>query len=367
MVETACAAQYTADINLVTGTTSTGIQRQRVESLGAPISGTWSRVADQISEAVITVDVAGDCGAQLARRAPYLGFIELVIARDGQVVFAGPITDIAQSSRGRPARIAARDIAYWLTGAVLGVGGFTGSGDLTTQAVSMLTKALTTGPAPGIFRRDSGLILDNLGTASAGISADYLNDDRFATPDAALGDLVAMGLTWTVVNYRLLLGGRPDVDTVPVETVTDDDFTDDLETSVSIDDLVTYAWATSSDDATPPRSAYVSGDQLPRLTAVVDAGDSTAESALRAAARSALFWPARPVIASPDGTMLRVPDFTRAIPGRVVWEVQTEFLGQPIRQAMHLESVQVDWSAEGSEDIKPGLTPIGTAVPIDDV
>lgn len=362
-----CTAEYTADINLVSGTTSSGVQRERIESLGAPIRGTWSRVADEVSEASIQVDTRGDCGAQLARLRSYLGYIELVINRNGQTVWAGPITSITQDNRGDPATVTGQDVSFWLGDdrSHIGAGGYTGSGDVAAVAAEALTQALTTGPTPSVFRRDSGMILDYLDVAETGIVIDYETEDRFTTPEQILSDLVGLGLTWTVAKYRLMLGPRPQAGTVPTETVADQDFTQDLSTSVSIDDLVTYAWATSSDDGVPPRAAYVDGEQLPRLVAVIDAGEVTAEATMRQAARQALFWPAQPVIASPGGNMLRVPDLSRAVPGRVVWEVQTEFLGQQLRQAMHLESIQVDWEAMGLEEIQPGLTPIGTAVAVD--
>lgn len=364
MVADACVASYTADINLVSGNTATGITRERVDSLGAPISGTWSRVADEVSEARVVIDTSGDCGAQLNRWYPYMGFIELVINRGAETVWAGPVTAIGQSQRGQPAIVEARDIGYWLERARLWGTGYTGTGDVATLAQGALTTSLTAPGFPGTtFRRDSGLIMQNWGWSAVGESIAYIEDDPSATPRAVLDDLTAYGLTWTVAAYRLLGGPRPGVDAVPVETVHDQDFTDELDVSVSIDDITTHA--TAENTAGTRRSSNVAGTQLPRLETVVDAGEVTDADSIRVAARHALNWPVRPVIASPDGRMLREPDFSRALPGRVVWEVQTEFLGQRIRQAMHLESLQVDWVADGAEDIKPGLTPIGTAVPVD--
>jgi hypothetical protein len=364
MVADACAASYTADINLVSGNTATGIVRERVDSLGSPISGTWSRVADEISEARVIIDTTGDCGAQLNRWRSYLGFIELAINRGAETVWAGPITDIAQSRRGRPATVSARDIGYWLSRAQLWGTGYTGTGDVATLAQAALTQSLTTASIPGAtFRVDSGLIRANWAWAAVGETIAYEVTEPSTTPLAVLDDLTDYGLTWTVAAYRLLGGPRPAGASVPTETVTDQDFTDELDVSVSIDDLTTHA--TAENNAGTRRSSNVAGDQLPRLETVVNTGDTANVDSLRVAARRALFWPARPVIASPSGRMLREPNFARAIPGRVVWEVQTEFLGQRIRQSMHLESLQVDWVADGAEDIKPGLTPIGAAVALD--
>lgn len=364
MVADACVSSYTADINLVSGTTATGITRERVDSFGAPISGTWSRVADEISEARILLDTSGDCGAQLNRWYPYMGFIELVINRGTETVWAGPVTAIGQPRRGQPATVVAQDIGYWLTRAQLWGTGYTATGDVATLAQGALTASLTTASIPAAtFRRDSGLVMANWAWSPVGESITYAQTNPATTPLAVLGDLVDYGLTWTVAAYRLLGGPRPDIDAVPTETVHDQDFTDELDVSVSIDDLTTHATGVNTDGTR--RSSNVTGDQLPRLETVIDAGETTDVNTIRAAARRALNWPVRPVIASPDGRMLRDPDFSRAIPGRVVWEVQTEFLGQRIRQSMHLESLQVDWVADGAEDIKPGLTPIGTAVPID--
>lgn len=365
MVADACVASYTADINLVSGSTAGGdIVRERVDSLGLPISGSWTRVADEISEARILVDVSGDCGRQLNRWYPYLGFIELVINRGAETVWAGPITDIAQSKRGFPATVVAQDIAYWLARARLWGTGYTATGDVAAVAQGALTQSLTTTGFPAVnFRRDSGLIMANWAWSNVGESIAYEVTDPSTTPLAVLGDLTDYGLTWTVAGYRLLGGPRAAIDSVPTETVTDQDFTDELDVSVSIDDLTTHATGENNDGIR--RSSNVAGTQLPRLETVVDAGEVTDPDTIRAGARTALNWPVRPVIASPDGRMMREPNFSRALPGRVVWEVQTEFLGQRVRQSMHLESLQVDWVADGAEKIKPGLVPIGTAVPID--
>lgn len=365
MVADACIASYTADINLVSGTTAAGITRERVDSLGSPIRGTWSRVADEISEARVVIDTTGDCGAQLNRWYPYLGYIELVINRGAETVWAGPITDLGQPGRGRPATVVAQDVGYWLDRAQIwgGAAGFTGSGDTAAVAQAALTQSLTLGLPPDRFRLDSGLIMAHWGWTNVGETITYEQSDPSTKPLAVLDDLTAYGLTWTVAGYRFLGGPRPAIDAVPVETVHDQDFTDELDVSVSIDDITTQA--TAQNNAGSRLSANVAGSQLPRLETVVAVGDVTGAATMRAGARRALNFPARPVIASPSGRMLREPDFSRALPGRVVWEVQTEFLGQRIRQSMHLESIQVDWVADGAEDIKPGLTPIGTAVPID--
>lgn len=366
MVAPACRATYTADVNQVSGTTTAGIVRRRAVTLAEPVSGSWTRVADAVSEAVITVSTGGDCGQQLADLAPYLGYLELVLFRDGVQVWAGPITAITQERRGAPATISAADIAWWVDEqrAITGNPNWTSSGDVAAIAQAALTQILTTGPDPARYRRDSGLIMAHWDFATVGESIDYVNTDRFADGVSILTELVDYGLTWTVANYRLLVGPRPAIDATPVELVGPGDFDAPVQVQMRAEDLVTVGWgASSSEDLNA--AAHAAGTQLPRLTAVVDAGAVTATASLRAAARTALNFPARPTLATPSGKMLRAPDFARAIPGRVVWNVVTEALGYRFTQPMHLESIQVDFTIEGPEDIKPGLTPIGTATAVE--
>jgi hypothetical protein len=366
VVAPACRATYTADVNQVSGSTTSGIVRRRAATLAEPISGSWTRVADTVSEAQIVVDTGGDCGQQLADLAPYLGYLELVLFRDGVQVWAGPITGISQDRRGDPATITGADIAWWIDEqrAITGNPNWTSTGDVAAVAQAALTQILTTGPDPARYRRDSGLIMAHWDFDTVGTSIAYVNTDRFADGVSILTELVDYGLTWTVANYRLLVGPRPPIDATPVEIVGPGDFDAPVQVQMRAEDLVTVAWgASSADDLNA--SVHVAGLQLPRLTAVIDAGDVTAPASLRAAALPHLNWPARPTVATPSGKMLRAPDFAKAIPGRVVWNVVTEALGYRFEQPMHLESIQVDFAIEGPEDIKPGLTPIGTATAVE--
>lgn len=348
-----CIRTYAVQINLI----SEG-ERHPLTTAPEFSVGSWSRVADDVSEAEILLPSSRDCNAFLAQLWPYLGMIEAAIIRDGQLVWAGLITNIATVAPAEPVVIVATDNAYPMQRRDIG-STIDETGDPAQVADTVLNNVLSTPPAPGLDP-DPGLILASMDVEDVGESITYEVEDDTTELDAVMDDLTDYGLTWTMVNHRLLIGPRPDEETPLAEHLTEDDFTGNLAYEINLDDVVTYAVATSSDDDTANQTQAVDLPYtVPALGAVIDAGDTTSTATLQTAARRALVWPPRPTLtAQQPGELVADLDINRMIPGRVVWEIQATVLGRPVTERMALESLSVVFHEDGRETISPGLTPL---------
>lgn len=320
--------------------------------------GTWSRVADETSIAELIIESSVDCNNFLQQIWPYLGMVEIAIIRDGTLVWSGPIINIAYVSPREPVLITAADISYYTQRRIVDTV-ITASADPATVAADTLQSVLSTAPATGLDA-DPGLILDHLDTQTVGTTVDYENDTTTDSLYDILDDLTDYGMTWTVANHRLLLGGRADIDTAISHYVGDDNFTGDIEYEIDLDDVVTYAVAASSDDDTSNQTATIdTAGPYPALGSVIDVGDTTSSSSMQIAAQRALAWPPQPTISAQDpGELIGEFNVDTMIPGRTLWEVGTEFLGRHITQRMVLESLSVVFRDDGTETLSPGFTPI---------
>lgn len=103
------------------------------------IRGQWDRALDAISRGEITVAATESCCEKLCKFSPIRH--DLLIMRNGFVVWHGPIVRIKHSTSTQTARIEARDVVWWLTRRVVH-NDLAFTGDLTAYARLVIEDAM---------------------------------------------------------------------------------------------------------------------------------------------------------------------------------------------------------------------------------
>lgn len=169
------------------------------------VSAEMTRVLDETSTATITL---GECCDLLAdiRSVRH----SLALYRDGLPVWGGPIVQVNY----RTGQLSARDVSWWFDRRLIaGRRVFVGE-DLAAIAETLIRDTLALSD-PGIG--------NYLEVSPCGIIGDrtYDTDDGTQTVGDALRELARDGLDFTVLGWRMIIGGQQ-IDTRPIATLTDD-------------------------------------------------------------------------------------------------------------------------------------------------
>ena len=177
----------------------------RVAMIGDITELTWTRALSATSEATVTIAPRGEgCRDLLNSITPWAH--ELAIWRDGVPVWEGPVWDA--DDNGTAVTITARDVTQHLTKRMVHDGYDTEgeTADVAALAARMLRDAY--GP-------DDPDVLRHLWWQRAKATAERYVDPDTVTAIADLGELVALGLEWTVLNRRIMLFGRDPLGQLP--------------------------------------------------------------------------------------------------------------------------------------------------------
>lgn len=161
----------------------------------------WPRVIDEASEATVRVTLAGNtdaaCCAGLAATRSWAH--SLVVLRDGERVWEGPIVNIAMNRD--EALLTARDVTAWLD-----VRTTHDEIDITldTDLADIATRVITSALAP-----DDPCILQYLEVVPTGTLSTLTLDPNMEVAGDVLRELARSGLDYTAVGRMILLG--PDI------------------------------------------------------------------------------------------------------------------------------------------------------------
>lgn len=346
----------------------------------------WGRTINDISEASVTVPVAGaspECCQLLGRVRPWVH--ELSIYRDGDLVWQGPV--VPPRFRRDSVIISAQDVFSWFDHLV-------NEFRVTYTAAEADERGRRRAPITYIAENHIRL---NLVESSLSVPPDYPRimdylirrdgdlptikvekdgSDNVTVWNEYLGDILRewtkRGLTWTTVKRSLLLRGRPTSDTRATATLTLDHIMGDVEVVMDGTQGATYAFATSqqTQDISGGKTLATgrTGTAYGRLDTLVKVQEEDATDAdLRNAARDALAgrYPVPVSVNIPDAASLSPTapvTIRQLVPGERV-DVFADDLCLPLRQGFALSDVSVSWSSEQGENagerVQIGLIPLG--------
>lgn len=172
--------------------------------------GSWERVLDDTSTAGVNLAGLGrtsKCFAAIRDAEPME--YELAVARDGAVVWQGPLG--SKNADGTKGSYAARDVSAWWDRRVLPVDRVYTQTDLASVFEQLADDAMLEDPSPGI----------SVSTTPTGVLGDrkYLaGQNLMAAPE--LRSLAKAGIDWTVIGRDVLAGGIV-VPTAPIVLLQD--------------------------------------------------------------------------------------------------------------------------------------------------
>ncbi|MFF1468070.1 hypothetical protein [Streptomyces mirabilis] len=175
----------------------------------------WTRVLDGVSTAQATINPDGDCCGRLGRISTWRS--RLVIFRDGQYVWDGPITGITWSLG--EVEIRAQDALAWLGDRVPHENKAFTNADLSEIAEWLIED--------GYRPDDPGHTVEVVG--KAGVSGSRSYSAGIGQTLDHLGQLAEAGIDYTAIGSKILL--LPETHLVPVGRLSDTDLPDGLEVS----------------------------------------------------------------------------------------------------------------------------------------
>ncbi|MEU0770633.1 phage baseplate protein [Streptomyces albogriseolus] len=352
---------------------------------------TWSRTANDISDAAVTLlkgDIPTECCAALADCEPWVH--ELTLYRDSDLVWQGPIIRVIE--RGESFLIEALDVFAWLDRLVNTwlVQYTTVSADSAGRKrapvqyiawnhirLNMAESPLSVpddyaGILPYIQRRGETLTLPTsfikAGSGKKAIWPAFVGD--------ILRELTKRGLVWTTVGRAILLSStrtwfglaRPGV------RLTEADFAGDLEVVKDGMGAATYAFATTKqeNDLTPGKTFGTgkTGTPYGRLDLLVDMegtdpDDPVTDRDIRETAAAALLgkYPVPVTINVPQGSALNgtAPvTIEQLVPGER-FDVFTQSYCTQVQAGFLLSDLEVEWDGV-KEKVAVSLIPAGDAV-----
>jgi len=381
--ELGCAREYKVELVFVQ------VQNANGQALAAPVQWggeelrgvarvQWGRVANDVSEAVVTVSGAPDgamCCSQIEKILPHA--YELRIWRDGELVWEGPISQDVETSLGGDYVITARDVIDWLEGENgrpnLFNLNYPGS-DPVTIARDILVRNLTdTWAVPN----DYPMVLDYLYTSLAGETIAWAPGLVVERIMDLWEELTDYGLNFTTLGRSIYLTGRADTTTPVMAQLTQEDTNSPIVVTQDGEELgnVGIAVRPNADSDLPP-TLFIQGspNSIYRPAyRVVDVDKAVGTTTARRAAQRAIAGrTVPPLIVTMDGNAQLYPtapiqineiicgwtriDFVAAGRG-------TEGLCKPVQQAMTCASMNVEW-VPGLEKVQVALVPLGAPVVI---
>lgn len=318
----------------------------------------WTRTLDGISKATIQCTPAAaakqgldwrspGCGGLLANVHPWAH--ELVVYRDGERVWEGPVRRPSQNRSG--VTIAASDVLGWTERRVVS-SARSGEVEVLAEAQDILTAA---------FSEDPNVLAYVTALEPIGGTADPLVttvDTKAAAGyySAALQTLANAGLYYTVVGRRVVLWADPTLilGTTPILNPARH-LVGDIETAREGDELATQVWAVN--DQSEYSNFGGSSGFYGKVERILTAAGIAGSTALFGAASAWLPFhtPAPESLTIPDGSTLHCDapfPIEVLVPG-VLTPVKVHDLCWPVEQTMMLTGLKVSQDDDGE---KVGVT-----------
>lgn len=312
----------------------------------------FTRLLDETGDALVTVATQGagccDCGT-IGLGDLHVWRHVLVIARDGERVWEGPITSLTYSADAL--LIEARDHSAWLAQRTTKVADTFVGVDLATIAETLVRDA---------YDADDPCLEAYVDATPTGIDADrtYEVDDGYIADH--LRDLAETGLDWTQLGRALIITGE--VGAGVVATLNDGDFLEGLE--VVEDGLALCTRAIVQGDGVTGVAGgvdtyYGLHDCLVDADEVLDQASATAAAQGRVDASN----PGPVYVRVPDGASLAPTAgvcFNDLVPG-TLFTVRSSITCRDVAATLRLVELSVTVSG-GEESVAPVLVPVGLVV-----
>ncbi|MET9462552.1 hypothetical protein ABZY05_47415 [Streptomyces canus] len=310
------------------------------------ISVEWNRVLDDVSTAHVIINPDGDCCAQLGRVRTWRH--KLVVARDGVVVWEGPIIQ-AEWSYGK-VELWASDILVWLDRRVPHSNAtFTGA-DLTDIGAWLIED--------GFAPDDPGHTVEILGPANVEGGREYTVDDG-QTGDH-LRDLADTGLDYTAIGSTIVL--MPETWSASVGLLTDVDLPEGLIVAEDGSQLATRFVVHGDQNSGVQGVSGGTDAYYGLLERSVDESSVKTDASARAAARSrrAANYPVPVFLASDEVTLSpeAAVDVAKLVPGWCV-DVASQATCRPLTQRLKIAGVKVEEDGDG-ESVQVTLAPLSS-------
>ncbi|MER5904326.1 hypothetical protein ABT150_30200 [Streptomyces mirabilis] len=299
----------------------------------------WNRVLDGTSSARALIQPDGDCCNRLGRIGSWRN--RLVIFRDGQYVWDGPITDVTWSLG--QVEVTAEDVSVWLDDRVPHQDKTFTNVDLSEIAQWLIED----GYAPD----DPGHTVEVIG--QAGISGSRSYSAGIGQTGDHLRQLAEAGIDYTVIGSKILL--LPETHLVSVGRLSDADMPEGLEVSEDGKSLVTRwivagseeSGVVGTDGGTDPY--YGLHERYIEMTEIADVTSATqaAQARRRVSSQVPVFIDTQQVTISP----LAAIDVPSLVPGWAL-DVTSASTCRQVSQRLKITGVRV--TENGGDDNTPG-------------
>ncbi|MDH6489681.1 hypothetical protein [Streptomyces sp. SAI-127] len=315
----------------------------------------WTRVLDGVSTAQATINPDGDCCGRLGRISTWRS--RLVIFRDGQYVWDGPITGITWSL-GQVV-IRAQDVLAWLGDRVPHENKTFTNTDLSEIAEWLIED--------GYRPDDPGHTVEVVG--KAGVTGSRSYSAGIGQTLDHLGQLAEAGIDYTAIGSKILL--LPETHLVPVGRLSDNDLPDGLEVSEDGTGLTTRWIVAGSEESGIIGTAggidpyYGLHERYVEQTEITDqaSADQAAGARQRASGIVPVVIDTQQVTISPDAAV-NVPSL---VPGWCL-DVTSASTCRTVRQRLKITGLRVaetggDNNSPGSESVQVQVAASGAETP----
>lgn len=307
----------------------------------------WNRVLDGTSSARALIQPDGDCCNRLGRIGSWRS--RLVIFRDGQYVWDGPVTDVTWSLG--EVEVIAEDVSVWLDNRVPHANRTFTNTDLSEIAEWLIHDAF----APD----DPGHTVQIVG--KAGVSGSRSYSAGIGQTSDHLRQLAEAGIDYTVIGSKILL--LPETFLVPVGRLSDADMPEGLEVSEDGKSLVTRwivagsedSGAIGSDGGTDPY--YGLHERYVEMSEITDNASATeaAKARRRVSSTVPVFIDTQQVTISPLANI----DVPSLVPGWAL-DITSASTCRKITQRLKITGVRVQESAGDGDN--PGTESVQVQV-----
>lgn len=304
----------------------------------------WTRVLDDTSTARVVINPEGDCCERMGEVRSWRH--SLVIWRDGELVWAGPIVQVEW--RFGEVEVFAQDISAWLARRVPHASMAFTNVDLMEPAKWLIED--------GFAPDDPGHTVQVVGPAKVKGSRSY-TEDVGQTLDHLL-DLADTGIDWTVIGKTFVL--LPEDHSASVGRLDDNDFPEGLVVAEDGTSLGTRWVVAGDEDGEVLGSAGGSHDYYGLLERYVEESsipdDASAEAVAASKLRSSLpvpvFIDSQQVTISPQAAV----DVAQLVPGWCL-DITSALTCRKIGQRLKIVGVTVvenggDGDSPGSESVQ---------------
>lgn len=320
----------------------------------------WDRRLDDTSEATVTLAGLGrsqKCYDAIREAKPWKH--ELALARDGEIVWQGPITE--PQSQGTSGSYDARDLSAWWDHRKLRYDRAYSGVDLATIFQQLTVDAMTPDPTPNVVVATSDTSI--LGTRS------YLAGQHLLI-GPLLRELSDVGVDWTVVGRNVIAGGLV-VPTTPIVRLNDEHLVAppgvQLEGLAMANDVTVVGAGGGGQTDAPVFGEAIDADSISEfglLDAVSTNSNALDATSATAGAASTLAVARRPITVASDVQLDSDAPILiqQLVPGALI-EVAWRTSGIEVSGTFRLSKVSADVKG-GSETVTITIQPVGTTTEV---